>query len=181
MEYHESVNIKRTERCLEKIKAYKTGVARAILLFGKPGVGKSSLAEHITGISGLSGASETGTERCQIIDTQINETEHFVVDTPGFEDERGAWATFCEIAQRLDHFRDHAAIVGIFFVTPINTFKRRADSFEERLYTAKLFGTASDRGSRGQYFATWGGSGDYIGSAEQNDWLRDQMWRRFTR
>jgi hypothetical protein len=45
--------------------------------------------------------------------------------------------------------------------------------------TAKLFGMASDMGSRGQYFATWGGVGDYIGSAEQNDWLRDQMWRRF--
>jgi hypothetical protein len=47
--------------------------------------------------------------------------------------------------------------------------------------TAKFFGMASDMGSRGQYFATWGGVGDYIGSAEQNDWLRDQMWRRFSR
>jgi putative protein kinase ArgK-like GTPase of G3E family len=60
MEHHESVNIDRTERCLEKIKAYKRGGARTILLFGKPGVGKSSLAEHITGTSGLSKDSETG-------------------------------------------------------------------------------------------------------------------------
>ncbi|KAL4736965.1 hypothetical protein BDV11DRAFT_163340 [Aspergillus similis] len=134
MEYHESVNTKRTERCLEKIKAYKRGGARTILLFGKPGVGKSSLAEHITGISGLSEASETGMERCQIIDTQINETEYFVVDTPGFEDERGAWVTFCEIAQLLDQIREHAVIVAVFFVTPINVFKRRPDPFEEKSY-----------------------------------------------
>ncbi|KOC14000.1 hypothetical protein AFLA70_776g000251 [Aspergillus flavus AF70] len=135
MEYHESANTKRTERCLEKIKAYKRGGARTILLFGKPGVGKSSLAEHITGTSGLSGASETGTERCQIIDIQINETEHFVVDTPGFEDEGGAWGTFCEIAQLLDQIREHAVIIAIFFVTPINIFKRQPDSFEKKLYT----------------------------------------------
>jgi transcriptional regulator with AAA-type ATPase domain len=60
MEYYESLNTKRTESYLEKIKAYKRGGARTILLFGKPGVGKSSLAEHITGASGLSGDSETG-------------------------------------------------------------------------------------------------------------------------
>lgn len=47
--------------------------------------------------------------------------------------------------------------------------------------TAKFLGLASDIESRGQYFATWGGVGDYIGSAEQNGWLRDQMWRRFGR
>ncbi|KAL2842505.1 hypothetical protein BJX68DRAFT_167531 [Aspergillus pseudodeflectus] len=134
MEYRKSMNTKRTERCLEKIKAYKRGGARTILLFGKPGVGKSSLAEHITGTSGLSGDSETGTERCQIIDTQINETEHFVVDTPGFEDEGGAWATFCEIARLLDQIREHAVIVAIFFVTPIYIFKRRPDPFEEKIY-----------------------------------------------
>ncbi|GAB1217504.1 hypothetical protein ATERTT37_006743 [Aspergillus terreus] len=143
MEYNESMNTERTERCLEKIKAYKRGGARTILLFGKPGVGKSSLAEHITGTSGLSKDSETGTERCQIIDTQINGTEHFVVDTPGFEDEGGAWATFCEIAQLLDQIREHAVIVAIFFVTPINIFKRRPDPFEEKLYNwlFKLGGT----------------------------------------
>uniref|UniRef100_P9WEH8 Probable FAD-binding monooxygenase ltbD n=1 Tax=Aspergillus luteorubrus TaxID=2715282 RepID=LTBD_ASPLT len=65
----------------------------------------------------------------------MNETEYFVVDTPGFEDEGGAWATFCEIAQLLDHIREHAVIVAIFFVTPINIFKRRPDPFEEKLYT----------------------------------------------
>lgn len=47
--------------------------------------------------------------------------------------------------------------------------------------TARFFGMASDMRSRGQSFAAWGGVGDYIGSAEQNDWLRDQMWRRFSR
>jgi hypothetical protein len=47
--------------------------------------------------------------------------------------------------------------------------------------TCDCLGLASDMGSRGQYFAAWGGVGDYIGSAEQNDWLRDQIWRRFTR
>ncbi|KAL3454409.1 hypothetical protein BJX65DRAFT_260468 [Aspergillus insuetus] len=47
--------------------------------------------------------------------------------------------------------------------------------------TAKFFGVGSDMASSGQLFDTWGGIGDYIGSVEQNEWLRNQMWQRFWR
>ncbi|GES66808.1 50S ribosome-binding GTPase-domain-containing protein [Aspergillus terreus] len=127
MEDNESVNTERTQRCLEKIKAYKRGGARTILLFGKPGVGKSSLAEHITGTSGLSKDLETGI-------CCVNNSKPSALTNRSSSYEGGAWATFCEIAQLLDQIREHAIIVAIFFVTPINIFKRRPDHFEEKLY-----------------------------------------------
>jgi ATP-dependent protease HslVU (ClpYQ) ATPase subunit len=57
MESVASENAVRTRRCLESIQSRNETRAKAILLLGKAGVGKSSLAEYVAGVTGLSGAT----------------------------------------------------------------------------------------------------------------------------
>ncbi|CBF82936.1 hypothetical protein AN3328.2 [Aspergillus nidulans FGSC A4] len=141
MALDESEATARTKRCLERIKSHDKSSAKVIFIFGKEGVGKSSLAEKITQVTGLAGngaadvpPSGPGTEKCQIIDTEINGTTYFIVDTPGFYDEASQWHIFHDIADTFNQIRGHAVIAAIFFVTPINTFTRRLDELEQRLY-----------------------------------------------
>ncbi|KAL4909678.1 hypothetical protein BDW74DRAFT_173171 [Aspergillus multicolor] len=123
----------RTNRCLESIKSHDGPLARVIFIFGKEGVGKSSLAEKITDVTGLAG-NGAGTDKCQIVDTVIDDTTHFIVDTPGFYDTATQWRIFLDIAEIFNQIRGHAIIAGILFVTPINTFTRRPDELEHQLY-----------------------------------------------
>ncbi|RDW89994.1 uncharacterized protein DSM5745_01769 [Aspergillus mulundensis] len=123
----------RTKRCLQSIKSHDGPPARVIFIFGKEGVGKSSLTEKITQVPGLAGPG-AGTETCQIVDTEINSTKYFIVDTPGLHDKASQRHISHNIAETFAQIRGHAVIAGILFVTPINTFTRRPDELEQRLY-----------------------------------------------
>lgn len=148
------------------------------------------------GGSGRSRSTESPRSRAQ---ESTNPTSPPTTESTGNDPAApGGWTRLTEFAwdmtrryapQVMEHvikrqFGDAGAIMGGDgggFASSMQSMGAKGFDISSVVDTAKFFGTASDKGSRGQYFATWGGSGDYTGSAEQNDWLRDQMWPRFAR
>ncbi|KAF4626008.1 hypothetical protein G7Y89_g12152 [Cudoniella acicularis] len=99
------------------VKAKFTRPALAMILFGKIGAGKSSLVESITGATGLAGDTEDHvTAKCEIASTTIEGREYFFIDTPGFDDENGAWNIFLKIIDTIDSIRQHAVFAGIWMM-----------------------------------------------------------------
>lgn len=144
-------NSARTERCLASIKSRSCAKANVILLAGRLNAGKSSLAELVTGATGLSsnrirsGMSsfasngvrlhshcffihQLETDACQIIDTRIDSTEYFIVDTSGFEDQN-KWQVFCEIMKIVQDLHNHA-VFGVWYLFD-NT--RRGEQLDKTL------------------------------------------------
>ncbi|KAL3430524.1 hypothetical protein BDV09DRAFT_202130 [Aspergillus tetrazonus] len=122
-------NSARTERCLASIKSRSRAKANVILLVGRLNAGKSSLAELVTGATGLSSNRiRSETDACQIIDTRIDSTEYFIVDTPGFEDQN-KWQVFCEIMKIVQDLHNHA-VFGVWYLFD-NT--RRGEQLDKTL------------------------------------------------
>jgi GTP-binding protein EngB required for normal cell division len=106
-----------------------------VLIVGRSGAGKSSLAEHATEETGYSGngidpgrentlfllniitdAVGLVTTTCEILRKSINGTEYFFIDTPGFDDDLSAMRTFSKIAVLFHTIQHSAVLVGLWYV-----------------------------------------------------------------
>jgi GTP-binding protein EngB required for normal cell division len=106
-----------------------------VLIVGRSGAGKSSLAEHATEETGYSGngidpgrenalfllniitdAVGLVTTTCEILRKSINGTEYFFIDTPGFDDDSSAMRTFIKIAVLFHKIQQSAVLVGLWYV-----------------------------------------------------------------
>ncbi|GFF91741.1 hypothetical protein IFM53868_06607 [Aspergillus udagawae] len=124
----------RTQECLAELEARfkNTGSpAKAILLVGRLGTGKSSLLEDVTGLSGYSQQSaDSVTQNVEIAKAVITNKEYFIMDTPGFnpgnEEE-----TYREIIRGIQAIRPFARIVGLLYLTCVN--QPRFDGFDRKL------------------------------------------------
>ncbi|PLB46376.1 hypothetical protein P170DRAFT_477256 [Aspergillus steynii IBT 23096] len=119
----EDHNAKRTEECLARIKSHTTTRAKGVLVLGKTGAGKSSIAELATGAA--------GTTECQIASVVINQTERFIIDTPGFDGPDNAWEIARKIMELIEDIRDHLEIVGVWFL--VSNWDIRHGLFEKKL------------------------------------------------
>ncbi|CAF3620941.1 unnamed protein product [Fusarium graminearum] len=98
----------------------KESPARVILLVGRSGAGKSSIAEHATDTAGYQNDTKTlSTTDCEVLRTTIDGTEYFFIDTPGFHDDLSAVATFERISVLLNTINNHAVLVGLWYVVDI--------------------------------------------------------------
>ncbi|QPC78187.1 hypothetical protein HYE68_008939 [Fusarium pseudograminearum] len=105
------INVERILRCP------KESPARVILLVGRSGAGKSSIAEHATDTAGYRNNTKTlSTTDCEVLQTTIDGTEWFFIDTPGFDNDESAVRTFERISVLLNTINKHAVLVGLWYV-----------------------------------------------------------------
>ncbi|CAG2005979.1 unnamed protein product, partial [Fusarium graminearum] len=105
---------------LQHTRSPKESPARVILLVGRLGAGKSSIAEHATDTAGYQNDTKTlSTTDCEVLRTTIDGTEYFFIDTPGFHDDLSAVATFERISVLLNTINNHAVLVGLWYVVDI--------------------------------------------------------------
>ncbi|KAF2006690.1 hypothetical protein P154DRAFT_600764 [Amniculicola lignicola CBS 123094] len=116
----------RTKDCLSLIKDGGTMVD-IIILIGRPGAGKSSLLEDITGTTGH---SQDVTSKIQIEEALINGHKYFIMDTPGF-DAKDEQETFYKITDTIQEVRPYARSWGLLYVS--NITESRFHRTEEKL------------------------------------------------
>ena len=75
---------------------------------------------------------KTVTSTCEIAKTSISAREYFFVDTPGFDDDDGAWDVFLKIMDCVDVIRENAIFVGVWYV--IDNRLPRHTKFEAKLH-----------------------------------------------
>ncbi|KAL6152539.1 hypothetical protein ACJBU6_09402 [Exserohilum turcicum] len=110
----------KTQWCIDMINSLSdSDPAKILLLLGRPGVGKSSFLESVTGASGHAGdGTDPVTKTIQIEAVGVGQTLLFVMDTPGINT-NAEEAALTEIARGIDRIRSKARIVGVLYVSRI--------------------------------------------------------------
>ncbi|KAF5228116.1 hypothetical protein FAUST_11306, partial [Fusarium austroamericanum] len=117
------INVERILRCP------KENPARVILLVGRSGAGKSSIAEHATNTAGYrNDTTNLSTTDCEVLRTTIDGIEYFFIDTPGFDNDVFAMTTFERISILLNTIHNHAVLVGLWYVVDTTTSHRPLDT-----------------------------------------------------
>lgn len=176
------------------------GDALVTIVLGKTGAGKSSLVESVTDSTGLSGDTlESGeyhverilkvpctngliivTTKCEIREASVGGRSYFVIDTPGFDDERGAWDTSIHITEIVNAIRTlGATIAGIWYV--IDNSRPRDEEIHAKLRNWLVEFCGSDFFPYLTFITTFWDYTDAQHGVVLNSRLaeRQELWREF--
>ncbi|KAJ5364564.1 uncharacterized protein N7496_010277 [Penicillium cataractarum] len=104
---------------------------KVLVCIGRPGVGKSSYVEDVSGLRGHPQQSlDPVTQTCELAKVRIEDKACFIIDTPGF-DPAYTEEIFQEIVRGIQAILDISRIAGFLYFTCIN--QPRFDSFDHKV------------------------------------------------
>jgi len=153
-------------------------VQNLVLVMGLTGAGKSYFVNKLSGKNLQEGHTLAScTERCQIVETSVGNTDFVVMDCPGFDDTtRSETEILKEIAEQLSAVRLLGYnLKGIIYLHPITDNRMRGSSFRNLELFTKLVG---EDALPNVVLATtmWGLVTDMEKANSRDSELREEYW-----